>query len=184
MASQGNDHVSSSASPESLYTQVEDYPWDHDTEFQGGLEAILSSTASPEQAQELALRARCFYYTRKHDIPVDFDAYKLWRQCNHLPPVNGFVASSQQLPGDSAGSAVSSDPRAPYPTTFAEIVDLITTGRPIPGIKEIPDTVLAGKETQSTTAKRKKPWEEISSVTSAEDALANGIEVEKGHEAP
>lgn len=63
MSSQANEHPSSLPSDD-LYKQVEDYPWDHDVEFQGGLEAILGSTASLEQAQELTLRARCFYYTR------------------------------------------------------------------------------------------------------------------------
>lgn len=47
-----------------LYRQVEEYSWDHDMEFQGGLTAILGSPTSREQAQELTLRARCFYYTR------------------------------------------------------------------------------------------------------------------------
>ena len=39
------------------------------------------------------------------------------------------------------------------------MVELITTGQPIPGIKEIPDTVLEGQASRSTPVKRKKPWE-------------------------
>lgn len=56
--------ASSSPSSNSIYAQVDNYPWDTDVEFQSGLGAILGSTASPEQAVELALRARCFYYSR------------------------------------------------------------------------------------------------------------------------
>ncbi|KAI9776431.1 MAG: hypothetical protein M1835_005516 [Candelina submexicana] len=175
---------SNSVALENLYSQVEDYPWDNDIEFQGGLEAILGSTASPEQAQELTLRARCFYYTRKHDLPIDFDAYKHWRQSNHLPPVNGIRTVSQPQSNHPAESATSSDPNAPYPTTFAEIVDLISTGQPIPGIKDIPDTVLAGKETHSTAVKRKKPWEARTGVTFPEDTHVNGLGVEAAREAP
>lgn len=48
---------------------------------------------------------------------------------------------------------------APYPTSFSQIVDLITNGQPIPGIKEVPDTILLGQESRAVTAKRKKPWE-------------------------
>ena len=48
---------------------------------------------------------------------------------------------------------------APYPTSFAHIVELITSGKPIPGVKEIPDTVLLGQETESKHERRKKPWE-------------------------
>ena len=52
------------------------------------------------------------------------------------------------------------EPPAPYPTSFSQIVDLITNGQPIPGIKDVPDTLLTGQESQPTTAKRKKPWED------------------------
>jgi len=58
-----------------------------------------------------------------------------------------------------------SEPSAPYPTSFSQMVDLITTGQPIPGLKEVPDTLLTGQESQPSTAKRKKPWErEVSGV--------------------
>lgn len=46
-----------------------------------------------------------------------------------------------------------------YPSSFAHIVELITTGQPVPGIRQIPDTVLEGHETPSTVAGRRKPWE-------------------------
>lgn len=48
---------------------------------------------------------------------------------------------------------------APPPASFAEICELIAAGKPIPGIKDIPDTVLEGQGTQSQASKRKKPWE-------------------------
>jgi hypothetical protein len=54
-ASDGNNDV---------YEALERYSWDDDVEFQAGLSAILGSNSSPEQAAELALRARCFYYAR------------------------------------------------------------------------------------------------------------------------
>lgn len=46
-----------------------------------------------------------------------------------------------------------------YPSSFAHIVELITTGQPIPGIQQIPDTVLTGHETLSRVTRRRKPWE-------------------------
>jgi hypothetical protein len=48
---------------------------------------------------------------------------------------------------------------APYPPTFAEIVELITSGKPIPGIKEIPPTLLTDQASQPSASKRRKPWE-------------------------
>jgi hypothetical protein len=38
-------------------------------------------------------------------------------------------------------------------------VELITSGQPVPGIKEIPPTVLEGQGTEPTKPRRKKPWE-------------------------
>lgn len=47
-----------------VYAALERYNWDADAEFQSGLSAIVGSNSTPEQASELALRARCFYYSR------------------------------------------------------------------------------------------------------------------------
>lgn len=47
-----------------IFQQIEDYAWDSDPEFQRGLQAILGSSPSTEQAEHLTLRARCFYFTR------------------------------------------------------------------------------------------------------------------------
>ena len=49
---------------EDLFKQLESYSWDSDTEFQSGLQAILGSNPTPDQAQQLTLRARCFYFSR------------------------------------------------------------------------------------------------------------------------
>lgn len=47
----------------------------------------------------------------------------------------------------------------PYPQSFSHLVDLITTGQPIPGIKEVPDTLLTGQASKTVESKRRKPWE-------------------------
>ncbi|KAF1938851.1 hypothetical protein EJ02DRAFT_505172 [Clathrospora elynae] len=156
-----------------IYAALESYNWDDDIEFQAGLSAILGSNSSPEQAAELALRARCFYYARKYSKNIDFDAYKAYRNARNRPPptpptsndVLSHSAIDEALPssGDTGGimsvPANSSEPPAPYPTSFAHIVELITSGQPVPGIKDIPPTVLEGQGTQATKSRRKKPWE-------------------------
>ena len=63
-------------------------------------------------------------------------------------------SSSTPLPQDA-----NADANPSYPTSFADIVALINSGSPIPGIKDIPPTVLADKATQPVASKRKKPWE-------------------------
>lgn len=46
------------------FEELDQYPWDSDAEFQTGLSSILASNQSPELADDLTLRARCFYYAR------------------------------------------------------------------------------------------------------------------------
>lgn len=63
MSAAGTD-AGAADGPNGVYEALEKYHWDDDVEFQAGLSAILGSNSSSEQAAELALRARCFYYAR------------------------------------------------------------------------------------------------------------------------
>ena len=151
-----------------LYHQLDEYPWDEDQEFQGGLRAILGSVEDEAQVEHLTLRAKCYYYARKAGTPVDFNGYKQWvetQRTNTPPngksgrrdvPINGEY-STEAIETEGGGMGGMGD--APKPASFAEICDMIAEGKPIPGIKEIPDTVLEGQASQSQVQKRKKPWE-------------------------
>lgn len=148
-----------------LFHQLDDYPWDSDEEFQGGLRAILGSVQDPAQLEHLTLRAKCYYYARKSGTKVDFEAYKHWvesggesGQSTSLESVQSNGAPAAQVPEpQQTGTGAMGD--APKPASFAEICELIAEGKPIPGIKDIPDTVLEGQSTTSQAPKRTKPWE-------------------------
>lgn len=60
---------------------------------------------------------------------------------------------------EPSSAAATATPAGPYPTSFAQIVELIESGKPIPGIEDIPDTVLTGQEGPSKETRRMKPWE-------------------------
>jgi hypothetical protein len=109
---------------------------------------------------------------RKFNINIDFDGYKAYRNARNRPPptppttgteasfgLPAAPASSEASGGIMPAPADASEPPAPYPTSFAHIVELITTGKPVPGIKEIPSTVLSGQGTEAAKSRRKKPWE-------------------------
>ncbi|KAJ4313294.1 hypothetical protein N0V94_007020 [Neodidymelliopsis sp. IMI 364377] len=166
--------VGRSDGPSDMYEALENYNWDDDVEFQAGLSAILGSNSSPEQAAELALRARCFYYARKFNVIVDFDTYKAYRNARGRPPpqTNGVQPLDFTEVSHDASSEVTLTTESPsipqYPTSFAHIVELITSGQPIPGIKEIPDTVLTGQGTQPEKPRRRKPWEKDEPAVAAE----------------
>ncbi|KAI4127862.1 MAG: hypothetical protein LQ347_004425 [Umbilicaria vellea] len=172
-----------SSQDEELFRKLDDYPWDADAEFQGGLRAILGPNPDPERAEQ------------KYNVPIDFTPYRTWHTHHssrslangavtsrssiateppfesslpEIPPVDPNSNTTSVLtnplsafPNDTTSSTASppAPPAAPYPPTFSQIVELITTGQAIPNIKEIPDTLLEGQESQATAAKRKKPWE-------------------------
>jgi hypothetical protein len=150
--------------------------------LQGGLTAILGpnpTSQTPAQTNDLTLRAQCFYLSRKKNIPIDFDAYKTYLASRSpAEPTSAslnpkFSNAPESLPATTQPShphhetdlppASQPSPQngkeAPYPPTFAEIVALITSGAPIPGIKEIPDTLLTEQATKPVASKRRKPWE-------------------------
>jgi hypothetical protein len=121
---------------------------------------------------------------RKFNINIDFDGYKAYRNARGRPPptppaTGGGTQAPMNVPLPSASDDVSSgimpapadasEPPAPYPTSFAHIVELITTGQPVPGIKEIPSTILTGQGTEPVKARRKKPWEKHESLLTGDD---------------
>lgn len=168
---------------ELTYTQLTTYPFFADNEFLAGLSAILGhpdQPATPEELREnsqLVLQARCFYLTRRFGIdpPIDPAKYLEWTQSSRGAQTATQEDSDRpQLSSSTATAAADlnipqtqeqpqqqpqqQDP--PYPTSFAAIVDLITRNEPIPGIEEIPTTVLEpGTSKIDKTPRRKKPWE-------------------------
>lgn len=148
-----------------LYNQLDAYPWSTDEEFQGGLRAILGSVQDRAQIEHLTLRAKCYYFARKSGTPVDFDGYKQWTenqpQANggHIPYDPLIEGQALQQTEGSAEGGMGGMATAPKPASFAEICALIQEGKPIPGIKDIPDTILEGQASDASVQKRRKPWE-------------------------
>ncbi|TGO66719.1 hypothetical protein BOTNAR_0055g00050 [Botryotinia narcissicola] len=175
MATETSDQ--SGSSDISIYKDLVSYPWDTDKEFQGGLSAILGNASLPEQIRELTLRAQCFYFSRKKKIDINFDGYKAYlatlpsTSSSTDPPAPDSASSvndtsSSNTPNfdhenDLPSATTTADEKAPppYPPSFAEIVALITAGATIPGIRDIPDTVLTDQGTKPVARKRRKPWE-------------------------
>jgi hypothetical protein len=135
---------------------------------------------------DLVLQAKCFFFSRYYALrsfnsrlllmsarrkenlnpPIDFAAYKSWSLSRSAgEPIATAVSplrSDEPEPSSEAnasGTGISALPEPAYPSSFAHIVELITTGQPIPGIAQIPDTVLTGHDTASEKPRRRKPWE-------------------------
>ncbi|KAK6503012.1 hypothetical protein TWF481_008048 [Arthrobotrys musiformis] len=175
-----------------LFLSLENYCWEDDPEFQSGLTQILSTTTDPLQVRHLTRQAKCFFYSRKISRPVSFQTYSAWldREEHSAPrrrspsrevgppldpsPIEAVGETNPTIPSDTPSQTDNTNPddKTPYPTSFAHIVELITSGKPIPGIREIPNTLNAAPPTQSSAQQRRKPWEvipspEISSATTS-----------------
>ncbi|PWY74636.1 hypothetical protein BO83DRAFT_336132 [Aspergillus eucalypticola CBS 122712] len=144
-----------------LFERLSSYPFSTDREFAVGLSIILGHPESPASEEEinrnddLTLQAKCFYFSRKEKLmsPLEFSTYKAWLESTSK-------VKSADLSSPSPTVKVPNSKEEPaYPSSFAHIVELITTGQPIPGIQQIPDTVLTGHDTPSEKPERRKPWE-------------------------
>ncbi|KAJ5183206.1 hypothetical protein N7492_000822 [Penicillium capsulatum] len=146
------------AQPTELFQRLRQYSFEADPEFANGLAIILghpetpASEAEMKREDDLVLQAKCFFFSRKEKITpaINFPAYKSWLTAQ---------SSEEPAPATAPTEASAVPPEPSYPSSFAHIVELITTGQPIPGIQQIPDTVLTGHDITSDRPRRRKPWE-------------------------
>ncbi|BCS27506.1 DUF5572 domain-containing protein [Aspergillus puulaauensis] len=168
-------HESTTTLQTEIFEQLRTYPFTKDREFATGLAIILGHPETPASEGEitrnddLVLQAKCYYFTRKKNLtsPVNIATFKSWLDARPTPSNSleesqendsftvSEVSSSEHI--DQVSKPTSQEPT--YPTSFTHIVELITTGQPIPGIQEIPDTLLTGQGAPSAKPRRLKPWE-------------------------
>ena len=134
----------------------------------------------------MAIRARIFYYSQRIGVEIDFDTYKSWlaahpeheppdilpepyrREASHAaealpwqrsaPKMQLYVDKKKEaavVPAQGAGKD------APYPSSFGHIVELISKGTPVPGVRDIPNTVVRDPTVApfGKMARPRKPWE-------------------------
>ncbi|PGH29367.1 hypothetical protein GX50_07891 [[Emmonsia] crescens] len=186
LPSSATTRTSPSPSP---YQPFHTYPFATDAEFKLGLGVILGKPAGTPAAEdevsggggdggdgdeyaemggELLLKAKMFYFAKKFpsSTPLAPQGYKTYLQ--HLKNNNNNNTSSSSATTTTT-TTTNTQQEPTYPTPFAHIIDLITNNQPIPGIQDIPDTVLTGKDKPSVAARRRKPWEVVDSTISGND---------------
>lgn len=128
-----------------------------DPTFLVGLESILQpffqQGAPEDEIRGIAQRAEAFYLSN-HAEP---DLEQPQPLSALAPPPKHPLASSSSA--TTVPTAEEQQDQPPYPPTFAELAQLIATGAPVPGIRDIPDQLAAEPPTESTAARKRKPWE-------------------------
>ncbi|KAH8712930.1 hypothetical protein HC256_006104 [Beauveria bassiana] len=191
---------------DAVFRAFDSYPWTKDKAFMSGLHAILGDPNSPNQQSspaDMAVHARIFYYSQRVGVGIDFAAYQAWLAANpdHAPPSilppeyltgssNGGPAVSPvlewqkaapkaELYVDRAAAAAAAGDQPAYPMAFAEMIKLLQEGKEVPGIRQIPNTVIrdpvcplslnstkARFSERLTCARLSNPWELVQHLAS------------------
>lgn len=121
---------------ESKFKRFDSYSFDNDQTFQQGISRLSSSPLDLEKAKH-------FYYSTCIE-PFSLAEYQLWKSTtNGSPPVIAEKDFSQK------------------PLNFADIAQMVARGEPIPGIRDIPDTVHTIDPNHKNLSMKPvpKPWE-------------------------
>ncbi|CUM62986.1 uncharacterized protein PRCAT00000547001 [Priceomyces carsonii] len=164
-----------SGTQEDIYKEYLNYDWDSFREFQDGLREILDnylknlqendatiSSISPHDKQQLIDQAKSFFYCSNSGNIMNLDEFKAWEKENgdKYRRSKQIVELEEPDQIQSSNDTENMESTAPYSSNYHELVERIITGKEIPGIKQIPDTVLPEKSSQSHAKLRVKPWEQ------------------------
>ncbi|KAI7823323.1 hypothetical protein BC939DRAFT_451709 [Gamsiella multidivaricata] len=160
------------ASQQQVFERFESYDFENDSTFQSGLKSIVSNNQnkSEKEQRDAIENAKYFYFTRFVQS-FDYNQYKAWRaqkstnagasseeskMASSESDTTSMAVESQS--SDPASAATSADPT--YPKSFQEICELIAAGKPIPGIRQIPNNLAEGTPSEAKLAPKPKPWEQ------------------------
>ncbi|KAG0322965.1 hypothetical protein BGZ97_001877 [Linnemannia gamsii] len=173
--------TSSVQQQEQLFQKFENYDFGTDANFQTGLKSIIGNNQnkSAQEQKDAVEKAKYFYYSRFVQN-FDYNQYQAWRQLKAATatstdqdeqqessaPSKTAVANEPVAEETQSSSASAADPT--YPKSFQEICELIASGKPIPGIRQIPDNLAEGTPSEAKLAPKLKPWEKKKVVAAAD----------------
>ncbi|KAI5466936.1 hypothetical protein BGZ63DRAFT_369939 [Mariannaea sp. PMI_226] len=187
----GLEGIRSLKDEDAIFQAFDSYPWQKDKNFMTGLHAILGEPGQSSfqgSLIDIATHARVFYYNKQIGVSINFMRYQDWlakrpdyhppnvlpeeyyRQPETAAPSDGAqlfewqqAAPKTELYVDrnAADAQASADDGPNYPMGFAEMLKLIQEGKPVPGIRQIPNTIIRDPSVKPIGARAapKKPWE-------------------------
>ncbi|KAG7695871.1 hypothetical protein KL930_003539 [Ogataea haglerorum] len=172
---------------DSVYEEFSRYDFDSNEEYLAGLKQVMEqylilqsqsdpeiskdisegvfdvSKIKPQDKEQLVWQAKVYFFCSQTGEILDLDDYRKWESTRKLQEPQG--RNTKEIP---------------YSSNYEQLVDLIVNNKPIPGIKQIPDTVL-GPELSSSSmlSERKKPWEQQKERDCSEqkDAPGDGTQI-------
>ncbi|KAG0260228.1 hypothetical protein BG011_002059 [Mortierella polycephala] len=184
--------MDASSQQQQIFEKFENYDFNNDATFQTGLKSIVGNhQQKSEKEQHEAIQNAKFFYFSRFVQNFDYNQYQAWRAQNAAAANDGSSAEGSKNQGTDGSTsqasndntthssvavedtsvASSSDPA--YPKSFQEICELIASGKPIPGIRQIPNNLAEGTPSEAKLAPKPKPWEK--KATEVEAAVAESV---------
>ncbi|KAI9010129.1 hypothetical protein DFJ74DRAFT_685939 [Hyaloraphidium curvatum] len=177
---------SSTSTPTHVFEAFQRYDFSADPGFEAGAAAIRARHPEGRERDDAVEKAKAWYYNRFIQ-PMDYAEFVAWKAAKDRPEgtaesADGIAAAAE---GESAGQTDATSSRAEgagseaaaatagaapgtqtassdepkYPASFMELCQMLAEGKPIPGIREIPNKINEGTPSEAKEAPRKKPWE-------------------------
>ncbi|MCH0628685.1 hypothetical protein JNB11_01690 [Kocuria palustris] len=152
---------------EEVYVNFLNYDWNNFPEYQEGLNEILlnyrenlreqdpTATILALDLQQLTDQAKVFFFCLKNDQIIELEEYRAWERQwgDRYRKLKKIEEIQPEEP------STSTQDEQPYSSNYQNVVELILAGKEVPGIKQIPDTVLLDQKSTAQVQQRKKPWE-------------------------
>ncbi|KAI7862530.1 hypothetical protein BDF14DRAFT_1854270 [Spinellus fusiger] len=163
----------SSPQPITTFEAFSTYNFENDQRFKDGMSSLLERYSQDNSlvAEDMIEQARWFYYT-KFIEQFDLSAYRQWKKNNGTvlvtteteSPATDLANTPTEMPAiDKQTDELSEETKEEHTHrrfTFQELVEMIESGKEIPGIKQIPTTLNQGKPSEAKMGIRRKPWEQ------------------------
>jgi hypothetical protein len=161
---------------------------------------VFNEERIPEADREqLQLQTKVFVFCSETDNILELQEYQYWLATSGKAEDNAAklqeVSDGTMVDGNSteqsqlgevqvdggAATATATDEAGEYRSNYEEVVDMIVNNKPIPGIKQIPKTVLDPAEAPASVLQpRKKPWEQAQAQVQDDDTAQPPAD--QGHE--
>ncbi|KAI7852485.1 hypothetical protein BDC45DRAFT_513492 [Circinella umbellata] len=136
---------------------------------------LKQSEEDPSTQKEVVERAKWFYYT-KFFKSFDLEAFREWNnnkdnskteETKNITETTQETDAKEPADTDSKENKDGEDDK-PQRFTFQELVEMIESGKEIPGIRQIPNKINEGTPSEPKLSIRQKPWETSTPATTTE----------------
>lgn len=125
-----------------IFQQFASHDWDSDAEFCETFQKVLQQRL--EALRELDPTITSVPAHEQDTLAWQTKLYVFCSATGHILSLHEFLEWQEE--------------KKEHSLNYNEIVDMIVQGKPVPGIKHIPDTVASDQALHLTATPRKKPW--------------------------